>query len=888
MNERLQKERYSQAFLLGFFLMALSFIPFLIIDKGLFIYYGDYNAQQIPFYKMMHEAVRSGNIFWNWQTDLGANTISSYSFYLLGSPFFWLTIPFPNSWIPYLMPILMCLKYGIATLTSYAYIRRFVTKTNIALIGALLYAFSGFSAYNIFFNHFHDVICFFPLVLIGLEEAVVNNRKGYFALAVALLATINYYFFAGQVVFLIIYFILRLIFSKEFKLTFSKFLSLAFESVIGIGIAAIILCPSVLMVTQNPRVGLKRVLFGENMLYYVQSFKYLNIVSSLFFAPDMPGVPNIFPELKEKWSSVAAYLPLFSMIGVITFFSKFKKHWVKALLLICGFMAIVPFFNSSFQLFNGAYYARWFYMPILIMALATAIVLDKHGLDMKFGIFSTLFMTVLFGTIGILPEYSQIKDEFGNKIGGKLTFGTLPVSRVVFWLTVSFSLVSIMIVALLYRSRKTKRVMKATLVLTAIMSVGLSILTMSFGRYNGPSTEHIKSDLLNQHFTLLSDESEQFYRIDTYACHSNANIYWGYPCMQSFHSIIPGSAFDYYATYNYNRLTKTEIGYSGYALRGLESVKYSIRDKNSGIDYEQMPGFEYIGDDGNYEVYENKAFVPMGFMYDNYFGDNQFNLVTGTARAKLYMQGLYLTPAQIEKYGKYFKELPRTAKSDLTQDAYLQSAKALRENSCDSFSYDNYGFTATANTKHEGLMVFSVPFEKGWSATVNGIPVTIENVQNGFMAVFVPNGEVNIRFTYQTPGLKLGIIVSFISLAALILYLIIWKIVRKINPDKFGVKKYEHLNILETVSNVALKDEYALSAASEEIFEDNSEAEEQSDEFLRKKPKAKGSIKFKDKNKTPPEITQKDEQNEKSELSEETKAALEHLSGEKSDNKEKR
>lgn len=879
MNQRLQKERYCQAFFLGFFLMALCFLPFLIIDNGLFIYYGDYNAQQIPFYKMMHEAVRSGNLFWNWETDLGANTVSSYSFYLLGSPFFWLTIPFPNSWVPYLMPLLMCLKYGFATLTSYAYIRRFVTKTNIALIGALMYAFSGFSAYNIFFNHFHDVICFFPLILIGLEEAVVNNRKGCFALAVALLATINYYFFVGQVVFLIIYFILRSVYSKEFKLTFSKFISLAIESIIGVGIAGILLCPSVLMVTQNPRVSLKRVLFGEDMIYYAQSFKYLNIISSLFFAPDMPGVPNVFEDLTEKWSSVAAYLPLFSMIGVITFFNKFKKHWIKSLLLICAFCAFVPFLNSSFQLFNGAYYARWFYMPVLIMALGTAITLDKHGLDMKFGILSTLFMTVLFGAIGILPEYQQIKDSFGNKIGGTLTFGTIPKSRVVFWLTVSFSLIAIMVVALLYAKRKSKKVMKATLILTAVMSVGLTVLTMSFGRYNGMSTSRLKDSILNQKFTLLSDESEQFYRIDTYTCHSNSNIFWGYPCMQSFHSIIPGSAFDYYASYDYYRLVKTEIGYSGYALRGLESVKYSLRDTQNDIPYEEMPGFEYIGKDGIYEIYENKYFVPMGYMYDSYFGDSQLEIITGTTRAKLYMQGLYLTPEQINEYGKYFTELPKTTKPSLTQSAYLEACTKLKENSCDSFSYDNYGFTATDIAEKEGLMVFSVPYEKGWSATVNGVPVKIENVQNGFMAVLVPKGEVNIRFTYKTPGLTLGIFVSLISLAALILYLILWKIIKKIVPEKFGVKKYEHLNMLETVSEVVLKDEYALNCVSEEIYEDNEEVKEQSDEFLRKKPKIKGEFKYKQKQKTEPEQTAEPE-NISGELSEETKNAIKHLSGE--------
>src|SRR5690554_4997812 len=109
-----QKERYLFVFVLAFFMAVIIFLPFVIFDRGIFIYYGDYNVQQIPFYKLAHEAVLDGNIFWNWNTDLGANFIGSYSFYLLGSPFFYLTLPFPNDWVPYLMPVLLSLKTATA------------------------------------------------------------------------------------------------------------------------------------------------------------------------------------------------------------------------------------------------------------------------------------------------------------------------------------------------------------------------------------------------------------------------------------------------------------------------------------------------------------------------------------------------------------------------------------------------------------------------------------------------------------------------------------------------------------------------------------------------------------------------------------------------------
>jgi hypothetical protein len=103
LQPRTDKNYFLYAFLLGLGLATLIFVPFMIVDGGRFLFYGDFNVQQIPFYRIAHDAVRAGNFGWNHLTDLGVNFIGSYSFYLLGSPFFWLTIPFPGEWLQYMM-----------------------------------------------------------------------------------------------------------------------------------------------------------------------------------------------------------------------------------------------------------------------------------------------------------------------------------------------------------------------------------------------------------------------------------------------------------------------------------------------------------------------------------------------------------------------------------------------------------------------------------------------------------------------------------------------------------------------------------------------------------------------------------------------------------------
>lgn len=122
-------------------------------------------------------------------------------------------------------------EFALSSLTAYAYLRRFV-RPDFAVMGGLLYAFSGFSIYNVFFNHFHEAIVYFPLMLLALEMYMKDGKRGFFAVTVFLSALSNYYFFIGQVFFLLIYWFVRM-FSNDWDCSLSKFLWLLFEAVIA-------------------------------------------------------------------------------------------------------------------------------------------------------------------------------------------------------------------------------------------------------------------------------------------------------------------------------------------------------------------------------------------------------------------------------------------------------------------------------------------------------------------------------------------------------------------------------------------------------------------------------------------------------------------------------
>lgn len=832
---RPQKEKRLSTFFIALLTAAAFFVPYMLMSEGYFIFYGDFNVQQIPFYQACHAAIKSGNIGWSTVTDIGANFIGSYSFYLLGSPFFWLTIPFPNWMVPYLMGPLLILKFACASLTAYCYIRRFTKTPEAARLGGILYAFSGFSVYNIFFNHFHEAIIVFPLLLLALELFLTENRRGVFALAVALCAVINYFFFFGMVVFCVIYFLVRLC-SKAVKISFPRFLALFFEAAVGVGISAFLLLPSILAILGNSRVS--ELQLGWNAIMYGKEQIYLNIIECFFFPPDLPARPVFFPNADVKWASLGGWLPVFSMVGVFTWFTVKKGSWQKRLLGICALMSMVPVLNSAFYAFNTAYYARWFYMPILIMCLVTVMLTEDSSADLRIGWRWVFGITLAFtAVIGFFPqkdtEAMQNAEDPDKLI---LKFGLYTPDSENTYMYRFFSAVAIAVLGLIIL-----RVMLNDIKLdrkgfirriTAIVCVFSAIYANVFVVTGRAHSYDIKNVMINQ---LIEGEVELDYdgawRIDVYDGVDNTGMYLGLPSINAFHSIVPSSIMDFYKYVGESRDVASRPSTDNPAIRSLLAVKYLL-NRTDGNRFENddgeaaMPGYKYIKTSGGYYIYENTNYVPYGISYDYYMTEEFCSGYSENVRAKLMLKALLLSDEQIEKYGAGMKNLAelslegseggaedgfassiadnlgeaydadsalntdddtqadRDDEADevtlsLTDEAMAQDSARLRATSAESFSEGKSRFTAAVTRDAASLVVFQIPYDDGWSATVNGKSVDIEQVNVGFMAVPVESGASEIVLSYEAPGLYYGVMITSGSLILLVIYLFAWTLISK-------------------------------------------------------------------------------------------------------------
>jgi len=788
-----KRNLYLRVFLLGLITTAAFFLPFVIYNKGIFLFYGDYNVQQIPFYQNCHQLVRDGIFGWHFGTDLGVNFVGSYSFYLLGSPFFWLTIPFPNAWVPYLMAPLFCLKFATAATTGFALIKRFVKNPEYAVIGGLLYSFSGFAVYNIFFNHFNDVIALFPLLLIALEETVANQKcRGIFALTVCLMVTVNYFFFVGQVMFTIIYFFLRLP-CLDFQLNLKKFGILFFEAVLGLMLGMLLLLPSIEAIADNPR--LEYAYTGWNMLFYTQNQRIPAIIECFFFPPDLPARPNFLPNGEAKWASLGGWLPMVGMCGVLAFMQSKKGHWIRRIIAISAVMACVPILNSVFFLFNSSYYARWFYMPVLMMSIATVIMLEEAVASEEgrkrfmSGLRWSLFITLAFAIpIGLIEgdRYDETLPLFDWNITNTRfwSLGLAPFPER-FWAYVLIAVISIVLTALLIRFLRNHKRFTAiftTCVLT--ITVIYSALYIGTGKQHSYRDEDILSYAIGGSENLDLPEDENFYRIDLYDPMDNMAMFWKIPTIQAFHSIVPAGVMEFYNSVGVERTVGSRPDPELLALRYLLSCKYYFIFENSNNENAPiLEGFSFFDTQNNHRIYQNDHFIPVGFTYDTYVTEGQFEAVSEDNRSRLLLKGILLTEEQIAEYGRLMEPHSDDIWVDYSDAATVEDADARREEASSSYVAGKNSFTSVITLEKENLIFYSIPYDEGWSATVNGEPVQIEKVNKGFMAVKGEAGENTVVFTYTTPGLATGALVSLVSLIVLIGYMVICWIWNRKHPQ---------------------------------------------------------------------------------------------------------
>ena len=125
-------------------------------------------------------------------------------------------------------------------------------------------------------------------------------------------------------------------------------------------------------------------------------------------------------------------------------------------------------------------------------------------------------------------------------------------------------------------------------------------------------------------------------------------------------------------------------------------------------------------------------------------------------RANLLIGAVVLTDEVAAVYGKFLSILPDGRREELYYESYVQDCRERRATAASVFQMNNSGFHAEITLEKENLVFFSVPYDDGFTAYVNGQEADIVEVDEGLMAVLCPAGENSIDFVYQPDGIRLS------------------------------------------------------------------------------------------------------------------------------------
>lgn len=724
--------------LLSAMVSFFMFLPFLIADGGRFSLIADFNVQQIPFNMHTNKLLRSGQLGWDWTTDLGVDWIGAYGFYTLGSPFFWLSALFPPKAFPYLIGWIYMLKYITASLAAFLWLKRQVRNPDYAVIGALLYAFSGFSHINLQFYHFHEVLAFFPLLLVGLDRLVLDRKKGIFALATALCALTNYFFFFGEVLFLILYFFLVYRFDSGKARTQAFFQVLA-EGIIGALIAGVLLVPCALFILQSPKTS--ALLDPGFMLIFQQPQRYYSILKALLFPAESmvnPSGPFVY-----DYSSSALYLPA---LGISMVFAGWKESRYKRLILTCLVIAFIPVFNAAFTLLNGLYYARWFYMPLLILTAMSVAALETASPKRRSrALRLTAGLTVGLPVMGFILTKADI-------MGVNLPFTAL---------SAAIALAGLLAAALIFR-RWPRNFVGPVLLLVSIFALGTGIFSLSLTRLHDPAeTRAFAQGYLwdTARLPLIPQAgSKKNYRFYTHEPAWNLSLLNEIPSVNSFITTNSPSTYEFFSAVGIRHIPTSLFPEKVDDILTFLSVRYRL-------DSEAYPGYTllYQADNGQSVIHvsENPDFLPMGYPLDYWIYRSQLDTYPQETRARILLQAMVLPdgstpPVHLKAYDR--AAFARTARE-------IVQAKDGR--TVTDFDRSASGFSGRIKASTDTTLLFSVPADQGWRATLNGEAIPI-SPSLGFLTIRIPPGDHGFQFHYSTPGLKIGGILSCLGLGLLL------------------------------------------------------------------------------------------------------------------------
>ncbi len=102
------------------------------------------------------------------------------------------------------------------------------------------------------------------------------------------------------------------------------------------------------------------------------------------------------------------------------------------------------------------------------------------------------------------------------------------------------------------------------------------------------------------------------------------------------------------------------------------------------------------------------------------------------------------------------------------EDVFKEYIDILDNEVLDVTEFSDTYIKGSIDVKNSGILYTSIPYDKGFTAYVDGQEVNLRSIDKGFITLALSEGKHIVEFKYMTRGLKLGAILSASSIVILI------------------------------------------------------------------------------------------------------------------------
>ena len=257
---------------------------------------------------------------------------------------------------------------------------------------------------------------------------------------------------------------------------------------------------------------------------------------------------------------------------------------------------------------------------------------------------------------------------------------------------------------------------------------------LNYLKENDPTFYRVEKDYISG--TVSMDSSGQGYRgISTYNSVMNGNV------KEFVETCYPELFF---ADHNhYTFWNNVDDNW----LAAFLGVKYIL----SGNGEPDETKYKLLDQVGSLYIHENVLDAQTAHFYTQDISEESLKeLCTEENREELLGEAIALEDGTEIGYASEIQ----TLKSEEQETAEQNSSVTLDAPQKDSV------VTGSVHAEADGYALFMIPYEKGWSLTIDGEKAELLRGDIGFLACEVPEGDHTILLTFEAPGLKAGTIGS--------------------------------------------------------------------------------------------------------------------------------